>query len=130
MAHPNEEITRKAYAAFSAGDMDTVASIMAPDLVWHVLGRNPLSGDYRGVEQSLQFLGRLVEMTSGTLRVEVHDVLANDDHAVALVRSSAERGGRSYDANEAHVANYRDGHLTEFWPLSSDQQALDDLLNA
>jgi ketosteroid isomerase-like protein len=66
MAHPNEEITRKAYAA---GDTDTVASITAPDLVWHVLGRNPLSGDYRGVEQSLQFLGRLDEMTSGTLRV-------------------------------------------------------------
>lgn len=90
MAHPNEETTRKAYAAFSAGDMDTVVSIMAPDLVWHVLGRNPLSGDYRGVEQTLQFLGRLVEMTSGPLRVEVHDVLANDDHAVALVRTRAD----------------------------------------
>jgi len=69
-------------------------------------------------------------MTGGTLRLEVHDVPANDDHAVALVRTMAERGGRNYDANEAHVAHYRDGRLTEFWPLSSDQQALDDLLNA
>ena|ERR671932_1575276 len=130
MAHPNEEITRKAYAAFSAGDMDTLASIMAPNLVWHVLGRNALSGDYRGVEQTLQFLGRLVDMTGGTLQVDVHDVVANDDHAVALVRATAERAGRTYDANEAHVAHYRDGRLTEFWPISTDQRAFDDFINA
>jgi ketosteroid isomerase-like protein len=130
MAHPNEEIVRKGYAAFSTGDMEALAVLLAPDLVWHALGRNPLSGDYRGVDQSLGFLGRLVEMTGGTLRVEVHDVLANDQHGAALVRSHAERAGRTYDANEAHVFHIRDGLVTEFWPLSSDQQALDDLMNA
>jgi hypothetical protein len=34
-------------------------------------------------------------MTNGTLRWELHDVLANDDHAVGLHITRAERNGRS-----------------------------------
>ena len=130
MAHPNEEITRNGYAAFVKGDMDGVAALLAPEVVWHVLGANVLSGDYRGAEQTLQFLGRLVEITGGTLRLEIHDVLANDEHAVALVHVRAERAGRTYDANEAHVTHIRDGRITEFWAVSTDQQAFDELLKA
>jgi uncharacterized protein len=130
MAHPNEEITRNGYAAFTKGDMDGVAALLAPEVVWHVLGRNVLSGDYRGVEQTLRFLGRLVEVTEGTLRLEIHDVLANDDHAVALVHLRADRAGRTYDANETHVTHIRDGRITEFWAVSTDQQAWDELLKA
>jgi len=130
MAHPNEDIVRKAHAAFSSGDTEALATLLAPDLLYHVLGRHPLSSDYRGVDQSLQFLGRLAEMTGGTLRVDIHDVLANDEHAVALVHTHAERAGRTYDANEALVAHIRSGQVTEFWALSTDQHAFDDLLNA
>ena len=60
MAHPNEDIVRKAHAAFSSGDTEALATLLAPDLLYHVLGRHPLSSDYRGVDQSLQFLGPLI----------------------------------------------------------------------
>ena len=130
MAHPNEDVVRKGYAAFSSGDMAALTTFLAPELLYHVLGRHPLSGDYRGIDQSLQFLGRLTEMTGGTLRVDVHDVLANDEHAVALVHTRAERAGRKYDADESHVFHMRDGQVTEFWALSTDQPAFDELLNA
>ena len=33
MAHPNEELLRRGYEAFAAGDMDTVLSIFHPDIV-------------------------------------------------------------------------------------------------
>jgi ketosteroid isomerase-like protein len=130
MAHQNEEITRNGYAAFTKGDMDGVAALLAPEVVWHVLGRNVLSGDYHGVDQTLQFLGRLVEATEGTLRLDIHDVLANDEHAVALVHLRADRAGRTYDANETHITHIRDGRITEFWAVSTDQQAWDELLKA
>ena len=45
MAHPNAELFAKGYAAFQAGDLDTVRDLFAPDIVWHLPGKNHLSGD-------------------------------------------------------------------------------------
>jgi ketosteroid isomerase-like protein len=36
MAHPNEDLLRRGYQAFSTGDMDTVLSLMADDIAWHL----------------------------------------------------------------------------------------------
>jgi len=44
----------------------------------------PLSGDHRGVDDILDFFARTMELTAGSFRVELHDVVANDEHAVAL----------------------------------------------
>jgi ketosteroid isomerase-like protein len=126
MAHPNEDLLRKGYAAFGEGDLDTVMGLFADDIKWHVPGRNPLAGDYSGKEEVGAFLGRAMELTNGTFRVDVHDVLANDDHGVALVHSTAERDGKSLDSNDVHVWHIRDGRATEQWIHPGDQYAADD----
>ncbi len=49
MPHPNADLLRKGYDAFSKGDLDTIRNeVFSPDIVFHVAGRNPLSGDYQG----------------------------------------------------------------------------------
>jgi ketosteroid isomerase-like protein len=50
MSHPNEELTRRGFDAFAKGDVDTLRKLFA---VWHVPGRNQLSGDHRGVDTIL-----------------------------------------------------------------------------
>jgi ketosteroid isomerase-like protein len=84
MAHPNEELVRKGFDAFSKGDVDTLRALFAQDAVWHAPGRSPLSGDHRGVDAILGFFAQTMELTGGSFRVEFHDVLANDEHAVSL----------------------------------------------
>jgi uncharacterized protein len=84
MAHPNEELTRRAYDAFSRGDVDTLRQLFADDAVFHEPGRNPVSGDHQGIDQILAFLGLLAARSGGTYRVPLHDVVANDQHAVGL----------------------------------------------
>jgi ketosteroid isomerase-like protein len=131
MAHPNEDLIRKGYAAFAAGDLDTLRQLFAPDIVWHNPGRNPLSGTEHGIDAVFQSLGRLAELTGGTFRVgEIHDVLANDEHAVALLRTYAERGGKALESNDVHVFNMSNGRVTEFWSVSGDQYSADELLNS
>lgn len=49
--HPNAQVLREGYEAFSTGDMDTLNRLFADDVVWHEGGRNPLSGEYKGKEQ-------------------------------------------------------------------------------
>jgi ketosteroid isomerase-like protein len=59
MAHPNADLLRKGYHAFSNGDLDTIRNdVFSPDILLHVAGRNPLSGDYRGVERFSGSSGR------------------------------------------------------------------------
>ena len=126
MAHPNEDLLRKGYAAFAEGDLETVMGLFADDIKWHVPGRNPLAGDYSGKEEVGAFFSRFMELTNGTFRIDVHDVLANDDHGVALIHSTAQREGKSLDSNDVHVWHISDGRATEHWIHPGDQYAADE----
>jgi uncharacterized protein len=127
MGHPNEDLIRQGYDAFSRGDMDALRELFHPDIVWHAPGRTQLSGDHQGVDAVLGFFGRTMELTSGNFRVEVHDVVANDDHAVGLHKAHAEREGRTLEDNNTVVYHVRDGKVTEAWQYWADPYAADEL---
>jgi uncharacterized protein len=129
MVHPNEELVRKGFDAFSKGDVDTLRALFAQDAVWHAPGRSPLSGDHRGVDAILGFFAQTMELTGGTFRVELHDVLANDEHAVSLYVARGEREGRTLEDKSVLVSHIRDGKLVETWGYSEDQYALDEFLS-
>lgn len=126
MAHPNEELGRKGYQAFSSGDMDTVRTLFADDIVWHLPGRNPLSGDYKGQGEVFGLFARNMEMTNGTFKLEVHDILANDEHIIALVVARAEKDGKRMEDRQVHVSHVKNGKITEFWGHPGDQYAVDE----
>jgi ketosteroid isomerase-like protein len=62
----------------------------------------------------------------GTLRLELHDVLANDEHAIALYTTRAERKGRRLEDNEVNTFHMRDGKVTEVWTQATDLYANDE----
>ena len=90
MSHPYEELVRRGFDAFASGDTTTIQELLAPDVVWHVPGTNPTAGDYHGIEGVMSFLAEAIERTEGNMRFELHDVLANDEHAVALQHLTAD----------------------------------------
>ncbi len=125
--HPNVELSRRGYAAFGSGDMETLTELIAEDAVWHVGGRSPLAGDYEGREAVFGLFGQLAEKSEGTLKLEVHDILANDDHSVVLTRLTAGgSSGKTVSINTCDTAHIRDGQLVEFWTFGSDQYAWDE----
>jgi uncharacterized protein len=126
MAHPNEELMRRGYEAFTNGDLQTIDELFADDIVWHVPGNNQLSGEYRGKEEVFGNFGKLVELTGGSFRLEIHDVLANDEHVVVLVRATAEREGRKLDDRSMQLWHVEDGKATEQWLYPEDPQATDE----
>lgn len=71
-----------------------VLNFFADDIVWHVPGRNPLSGDYKGKEEVLGFFGKLMELTQGSLKQEIHDMLANDLIPSFSFETTSRRTGR------------------------------------
>jgi uncharacterized protein len=120
-AQENAELIRAGYEAFGAGDLDTVSKQFAPDIRWHVGGRSAISGTYTGHNEVFGFFGKLFELTGGTFRIDIHDVLASDDHVVVLVRESASRGDRHLEMNEAHIWHVSGGLVNEFWGFAEDQ---------
>jgi len=80
MTHPNEDLVRAASAAFGRGDLGTLRDqFLTENIVWHVAGTGPLAGDYEGVAQVLELLSRISELTGGTVRPELHDVLVSSE---------------------------------------------------
>lgn len=78
----------------------------------HIPGRSPIAGDYHGPSQVLAFQRRLFELSVGQLEVELHDVLANDDHAVALPTVKAVREERPWLPVDVRRSYWR-GEFTE-----------------
>jgi hypothetical protein len=114
-ANENAEVVRRGYEAFQKGDLAAFSDILAEDCVWHVPGRGQLAGDKKGRAACVEYYGKLGELSGGSISVELHDVLANDDHVVGLHRASAHRGDRSYTTTEAVIFHLQGGRIAEAW---------------
>lgn len=121
--HPNIDRARRGYEAFAKGDLATLSELIADDVAWHVKGVGPLNGDYHGRDQVFGFFGRLFEETGGTFRLDVQDILANDEHTAVLAMLSASRAGKSVAALVVNVSkNDSDGKITEFWSSTTEPE--------
>ena len=103
------------------GGPEAVAHLFHTDAVWHLPGHHPMSGDHAGRDAILQAM-RYFE----GIQLEVRDVVANDTHAVALLRAQGTRKGRQYDSMEVDVFHIRDGRIAEFWSFTEDQRTTDE----
>lgn len=121
----NIERLRRGHEAFSTQDMGTLAEIIAEDSVWHVTGKSPVSGEYRGREEIFGFFQKLGELTQGTGRLEVHDYTSSGDHVIALTTFSASRNGRDIRSNICEVGHWQNGQIAESWLIFEDPYAVD-----
>ena len=126
--HPNVARIRDVYAAFADGNLAVLNDVFAEDLLWHEGGRSQLSGDYRGRETVFGFFGKVMEITDGSFHLDLHAVLADDEHGVALVVITGSRGGRTIKVNAMDVMHLRDGKVVEVWAIPSDQYAFDEFV--
>jgi len=128
--HVNVERTRRAYEAFAKGDMQVVGDMMADNIVWHVPGAGILAGDYRGKDAVFGFFGKLMQETGGTFKIDVHDILANGEHSVALVTNSGDRNGKHIEWRAANISHAdAEGRMIEFWGFPEDTRAVDEFFS-
>ncbi len=123
----NAKLVALFHGAQQQGDAETVLGLLADDVVWHVPGRNLLSRDYVGKAEVAQFFASARELSGGTVRAELIDVLDSDGFAVALVRVYAERLGRSLGGQfQAFTYRIKNGKIAEFWFMVEDRYAVDE----
>ena len=118
--HPNAALVRKGMDAFDRGDMQAFADLIADDVVWHQIGGPTLHGKQ---ELAASMPGGDVDWN---ITATLHDVVANDTHAVSLVEATATRDGQSLTYRTAEIMHVRDGKLVERWAFSDDTQRIVD----
>ena len=104
--HPNEVVLRDAYVAMAAGDGRTLAALLTPETVWVIRGRGKLAGSYSGPDEIFSLWKSIAAQTGGGLRLEVEDVLANDERGVVLVVARGERSGRVLEERQVAVFEF------------------------
>jgi uncharacterized protein len=83
-------------------------------VVWHAIGREqPVRG-----KQAL--IARFTEDPGWQISVDLHDVVANDEHVVAMGNATATRDGETLEYRVAEIYHVRDGKVTERWAFSDD----------
>jgi uncharacterized protein len=100
----NIEVIKKGYEAFTAGDVDTVMSIMDDNIEWVQPGESAISGTYHGKGELGEYLGRLAEKS---LTVKFNRLLADGDMVVALTEVTV--GDET--GQDADVFTVRDGKM-------------------
>lgn len=122
----NLDLFKRAFAAFAAGDMETLADAFSEQVVWHSPGNSLLSGEHRGQEATFAMFGKEFELSNGSIRPELQDAVASDDTVVALLRTSAQRESKTpLDQDVVLTFRVQDGKLAEGWTVWTDQAAAD-----
>ena len=124
--HPNATAYRRAADAFRAGDLNTIAQLVADDVVWHVPGRHRRAGDLVGSAAVMSWLNGL-RGTGFWLRE--HDVFGNDEHVCALSVVGARRPGLDVETRVVNVFHFRDGRQVERWFYPEDRDAWDRIFD-
>ncbi len=126
-AETNVEVVRRLYAAFAAGDAETVRSCIAEDAVWHLPGRSPIAGVYRGVDAIFDdFFAVIRAGSGGTFEVDLVEVFGGDERFVALQHVTGKRDRKRLDILACQLITLSDGRIAEVRGFQSDQYALDE----
>ena len=129
MSHPNEDVVRRYVEALARRDLEAASELLSDDVRFHLGGRNAISGTYEGKGSVLgDFFPRLREAFT-IERIDVHDILANDDHVVVLNTRTISRGGRRMEARAIATYHVGEGKITSAWVTEEDQYAFDAFLN-
>lgn len=127
--HPNEALIRAGYDAFVAGDLAGVAAFLHEDVVWHVGGTSPLSGEYKGHGELMALFGRLAAYTDGSISIVARDILTSDDHVIVLTRMTGRRGDRKLEDDGVAVFRIAGGKAAEVWVFAENQGAMDSFFS-
>lgn len=114
-------LLRQAMDAFNRGDAQAAAEFIADDVEWHEIGR---AEPIRGKEALAARYGAAIP--GWEITAELHDIVANDDHAIALVTATAGMGGRSFTYRTAEIFHIRDGKIAARWAFSDDTAAINE----
>ena len=109
---------------------ETERANIAQDIIWHVPGHNPVSGNYYGFEEYTKLMpARMAPLTRWDFTLE--DVMVNGNYVMTTLRVQGERKGKVIDIRGGHLMRLtEEGKIVEGWGFTDNQDALDAFFSA
>jgi ketosteroid isomerase-like protein len=112
-----KQLARELFDAYGQGDLDTMRSLLAEDLVAYITNADAGVDRVHGREG---FMSRLPDLAGAELSTAVTQIVAIDDERVmTMIEIKAERGDRALHNFAAFLARVSDGQIAELWMVDA-----------
>lgn len=120
----NIQLIKDYYAAYAAGDLETLKRFFAPDIIWGIPGHHPLAGEKRGADEVIAFFAQLAR---GKFKAEPLFFQGQGDYVVDIHRgwSNVEDGGAQVDQLFTLMFKIENGKIVEAQNFLTDQHQAD-----
>ncbi|MBK8184538.1 MAG: nuclear transport factor 2 family protein [Candidatus Competibacteraceae bacterium] len=105
-----------AYAALATGQRSQIAELWAEDMRWLVPGHNQLSGWKNNLDEFIQFMGTVGQLSDNSFRMASVAVMTAENFSADVTRNTGNRAGqpdRRLDIDVIHWLTWRDGKVIE-----------------
>jgi ketosteroid isomerase-like protein len=127
MKNAKIDTVQKYFDSLAKGDLDTLGSLLADDVIWHQPGQGKLSKTYKGKNEVFGLFGQFMEISQGSFKIDaVAHLMSNEDLVTATVQFSAKKpNGQSIAMNGVDLMKIESGKIKEVYLFSADQAAED-----
>ena len=120
-----ERNLRELYARFGRGDLPGVLELCTDDISFEVPGKSQLPSRTSRETFGPELVGKVMQLSGGSFREELIDILAGATHAAAYLTHSFERDGKPYSYRTIHLWGVRGGKFSSWREFPDDQYAFD-----
>lgn len=126
------ELHRRQNEMYAGGSVESVAELLAEDIVWHVPGNSPVAGDHRGVAEVAAYFERRRRLASATMQMKPGEVLEAGDAVAQFVAGSAvlDGGWVSWQTVGVYRVDVEAGLIHEAWLVPLDGELFDRIWSA
>lgn len=120
MNNAHTELLKKFYASFAEGDVAGMLSVCSDDVTFQIQGKSRLAGKYTKATVGPQLVQKISELSGGTYKLDIHDVMASDLHGLVLGTIKMSKGGAPVEYRSVHVWRIQGGKLVAWYEYPRD----------
>ena len=124
MRHPHEKLLEELYAKFGQGDLPGVLAMCDDEIIFTVPGKARISGQYTKTTFP-DLIGQVMAISKGSFREALVEVVANDEHGVALLDHSLEIDSQQRSYRTDHIWAFRGSKPIAWQERPGDQEMFD-----
>jgi|SRR5947209_2432730 len=117
-------------AVYRGAPVDGLREMLADDIVWHVPGRSPIAGDYRGASSAIGYMLARRTLAGGEMRVIKHAELAHGDVVVQVADGEANLADQPCSWRTIGVYRVARGKVAEAWLVPLELASFDEMWSA
>ncbi len=129
-AEQNVQLIHDFFAAFGTVDRDWFQQHIDENLVWHMPGQSPISGDWKGIDGMINGIrATAMRMGNGKNGFELLEVFGNENGAMSIHRDFYTGDDNHFDLRYAIYYRIKHGRIMELFEIPFDQYENDRFWN-